>query len=64
MTKLLITKQVIQGIHLTDLLNISHKWQQLIIVAFYLEETTDVADGSDSFVDKLVAQVVKNLKVS
>lgn len=28
------------------------------------EETKDVADGSDSFVDKLVAQVVKNLKIS
>ena len=31
---------------------------------FYLEETKDASDGSDSFVHKLVAQVVKNLKVS
>lgn len=28
------------------------------------EDTKDVSDGSDSFVDKLVAQVVKNLKIS
>ena len=29
-----------------------------------LEKPTDDEDGSDSFVDKLLAQVLKNLKVS
>lgn len=29
-----------------------------------LEKPVDDEDGSDSFVDKLVAQIVKNLKVT
>ena len=36
----------------------------LNILSFYnVEKTTDAEDGSDSFFDKLLAQVVKNLKV-
>ncbi len=49
---------------LTKVPSSTQKEQKLILVAFYLGETNDAADGSDSFVDKLVAQVVKNLKVS
>lgn len=34
-----------------------------ILIFYNVEKTTDAEDGSDSFFDKLLAQVVKNLKV-